>query len=216
MVIYTFIYNNNYGDRLTESLLSINKTEDTYVTLANNNPDAYNLSISQNFSEKIDNTINSVAESSKSILINQAISSVDIKPNDLIFVLDGDIKLLSYQFFNSLYEISQKILKELSCIICYHKNYYKVNINYKWQRYKGYTCYIPMDGYGLGVAGGAIATYYKNWAKINGYRENIDNPYECDSFLMYDLYRDGLNPVCLVRDLCVFQPVNNEKMYVPK
>jgi len=86
--------------------------------------------------------------------------------------------------------------------------------NFKWtDSEKGFQYFVPPEGYGHGIAGGAIIVPYKNWTAVNGYKEGIGIYGGNDGNLTLSLFNKTKKPISVIKDLVVFHFPEDSKEY---
>ena len=139
----------------------------------------------------------------------------NIKDDDLIFSLDSDLRLVTEKFFDKVQSIWDVIGNKVSCIVCKQtgNSLYKRNIAYRHSDTGNFNYFVPEEGYGHGVAGGALIVPYKYWKQVGGYNEDNGLYGGNDGNLMLRLFQDTGKPICVIEDLRVFHPFEDNKEY---
>ena len=174
-------------------------------------------------SSKLDDTYCSDLNLGKAKALNYLVQKYDIdygfSKDDLIFSLDSDIQLHSDNFFDGITRIWNKVKDQVSCIVCNQSGNSLTKRSFEWREGKDIKYYIPCEGYGNGIAGGALITSIDNWKLIKGYRENLGlnggpNKYGgADGNIMLDLYTKTTKPIMICENLTVYHPEENNKKY---
>lgn len=154
----------------------------------------------------------------KSKAINEEVKKFSdctiINKSDLIFSMDSDLQILNPNFFTEVERIWNLVHNRVSCLVCWQEgnSLYKREICF-YDSGKGFNYFVPKEGYGHGIAGGGIITNKENWDLVGGYRENCGLFGGDDGFLMLDLYNKTNKPICVIKELNVFHPFNDDIKY---
>ena len=154
-------------------------------------------------------------------LVKTAIDKFNLQDDDLIFSLDSDIKLNALNFFTNMKEIWTILSKHVSCLVCTQSGNNLSKRQFEWtDSKKSFHYFVPKEGYGYGIAGGAVITSIANWKLINGYRENMGKDKKqaalyggMDGWLLYDLFTSTHKPICVIKELEVFHFDEENKEY---
>ena len=146
----------------------------------------------------------------KARAINNAVNAIsDIKDDDLILLLDSDISLVTENFFDKVEEVWTAFKDKVSCLVCTQTGNSLCKREWCWRKStSGIEYFVPSEGYGYGIAGGGMITSFRNWKTVGGFRiNNGTNIYgNNDGPLMVDLFRKTGKPICVINDLKVFHP----------
>lgn len=222
--VFSCSYNQiNHTKRSVESILSaIEATRACpieYNIIDNNSKDG-----SQEFLLKHSNKINinlNNKNMGKAVATNIAIKEAAKRLNkdSVLFLVDSDIRLTDLNFFNEFLEIWSKIKTQVSAIVCNQDGNSLMKRDFVWRESKDFSYFVPSEGYGSGIAGGAMFVPYEYWLKVKGYRENTGP--KCtpsiygsnDGLLMLDLWTKTLKPITIIKDLEVYHPFEENKDY---
>jgi len=221
MNIYLSICNYNARDKLKETLDSVYKAKpldnDTKVSIVDNNSQDGSVDVIKEYSF-LDLVLYRDTNVGKAIAINELVKQTNdimkIKDDDLIFSLDSDITLVTDNFFKRVMEIWPVMEKHVSCLVCTQTGNSLCKRSFEWtDSNKGFHYFVPSEGYGFGIAGGAMITPYKYWKKIGGYREQLGIYGGNDGNALLDLYTKISKPITVIKDLEVFHFEEENKEY---
>ncbi len=164
----------------------------------------------------IDTLVLSEANVGKAIAIDRLVFEAGkngLKDDDLVFSLDSDISLIADDFFTKLDDIWTKVAGKVSCIVCQQlgNSLFKRKMNWR-NSGKGFDYFA--DPYGEGIAGGAIIVPFRHWKMVNGYDTSRGLYGGNDGQMMLNLHRMLNMPVCVIRDLTVFHPYEENLNYI--
>jgi len=217
MIINICICNYNAGNKLKDTLDSISKAKKNHninvVVFDNASKDnSKDIIIDHKI---INHSYISPKNVGKARAINYIVSKIltNISDDDLIFSLDSDIYLIEEDFFDKTIKYWKLLKNHVSCLICWQEGVSLYRRQLKFQKYNKLEYFVPSEGYGYGIAGGAMLIPYKNWKAVNGYRENCGLFGGDDGNLTLDLFRTIKKPICVVKNLRVFHPGDNNIEY---
>lgn len=214
MKIHVFICNYNAGNKLKQTLDSLNQClsyptcQNVYISVVDNASKDNYLEILQPFNSAL--TILNKSNIGKAKALNNLIkqysdSTQHIEDDDLIMSLDSDIYITQASFFDTLQSIWSILKEKVSCLVCFQTGNSLFKRKFEWtDSKKGFNYFCPSEGYGAGIAGGAIIIPYKYWKLVNGYDENKGIYGSNDGNLLYGLYNKTKKPICVIKELEVF------------
>ena len=139
-----------------------------------------------------------------------------------MLLLDSDICLDTLTpDFTDILENTWKILEtECSAIVCMQSGntLHKRDMDFI-QFVPGMSVFFPCEGYGYGIAGGAMSVKYRDFKKVNGFRTDTGangkpSLYGSnDGRLTLDLWNTTKKPICVVKELQVYHPPEPDKKY---
>lgn len=223
MLIYLVICNYNAGKHLGQCLNSVeqNIIPEVHISVVDNNSidssvELINSKLFINQKILLDKNIG------KAAAINTLIKNLNtaMTDDDLIFSLDSDIKLISPDFFKNVLHIWSVVKGKVSCLVCNQVGNSLFKRKFQWTNSKkGFHYFAPSEGYGAGIAGGALIIPYSNWKKIGGYRMNRGKDGKpalyggIDGGALLDLFRVTKLPICVIKELEVYHPPEENKGY---
>lgn len=226
--IFTVICNYNAGMHLQNCLESISKNAmpDVRVSIFDNASIDGNINAIGKFQISglmgITVRINEV-NVGKAVALNSLVSELEchLHDDDLIFSLDSDISLVSEDFFQRAIDIWKIIGDKVSCMVCRQSgnSLFRREIFYQDSPIGNFGYFAPKEGYGAGIAGGAMFIPYRHWKTVGGYdiTKGADGKAALygghDGNLMLNLYRKTNLPVCVIRELEVFHPPEENMDY---
>lgn len=133
--------------------------------------------------------------------------------DDIVLSLDSDITLLTEDFFSKLADFWMTLKGRVSCVVCQQlgNSLFKRKMNWR-DSGKGFSYFA--DPLGSGIAGGAISTTFRHWKMVNGYETGRGLYGGNDGQLMLNLHQKLGLPVCVIRELMVFHPYEENHEYM--
>lgn len=218
-MIHIYSCNYNSGKHIEEQIQSLVKQKNKnfrYTIIDNDSRDSSYEYIKQN---KIDLPSYSIIFNEKNIGKAKAINDVisndkHIKDGDIVFSLDSDISLISDEYITLIYDIWNLYESKVSCLVGSQScnSLFKRQIKYNISK-NGYEYFVPQEGYGNGIAGGALITSYENWKLIGGYDTTKGIYGSVDGIGLLKLYTQTKKPICVINNLMVYHPDDDDIGY---
>lgn len=219
-MIYIVMCNYNKLEEMKKSISSIKEQFNDNVKLLIVDNTSVDGSIdwlknNKNIDKVILNKYNKGKAKAINNLIKETDKEIGIDNDDLIFNLDSDISIISDNFFEKVEDIWRIVSEKVSCLVCIQdgNNLFKRNFHFNHSSIGNFDYFIPSEGFGIGIAGGAMITSYKNWKSVSGYREDRGLYGFNDGGLLLDLYQKTQKPICVIKNLKVFHPFETNEEY---
>ena len=158
---------------------------------------------------------------SKAKALNKLFKLTDEKykfaDEDLIMSIDSDIKIETpdqINFFEKVLSAYNILQEHISCLVFNQSGHSLIKRQMNFIKYKDmFEYFVPCEGYGNGVAGGALLISVKNWKQISGYRENMGLYGGDDAYIMVDCFQQIRKPICVLNCPKVYHPFPTNDKY---
>ena len=225
MKIHLFICNYNAATKLKQTLDSIyppnpediSQIPTINVAIVDNASKDNSKEIITNFGPSY--SLFSPTNIGKAKALNQLVKEYSernggIEDDDLIISLDSDIYLTQFTFFDTLRVIWSILQDKVACLVCFQIGNSLFKRQFNWtQSKKGFSYFCPSEGYGSGVAGGAVIMPYKYWKAVKGYTEDRGIYGSNDGLLLLKLWNHTNKPICVVKELEVYHAHEDNMTY---
>ena len=158
----------------------------------------------------------------KAAALNLLVSKIpDITRYDILINLDSDIVLTKPDFLDSVKRIWELAKTKVSCLVCFQTGNSLFARQFAWTASASgdFNYFCPKEGYGKGIAGAGLIMEYDSWSKVGGYVSdcaiNGTSPIYStdDGFLMVKLWRIANLPICVVKELEIYHPPEENADY---
>lgn len=222
MTIRQYICNYNAMPHLENCLNSIDSSLPTFIyDNASIDMSVEYLKTQQNKFKNIELSTKNVG---KALAINNMVRADNnmniIDDDDLIFSIDSDLTIQKPdEFYPLMNKVWNTFKDKISCIATWQIGHNVFTRNIEWTQHPdGFHYYMPLLN-GDGIPGGAISIPYKYWKIFNGYRENTGYNRKStiyggeDGYLLVDLYDKIKLPICVIKELVVYHPYEDNIDY---
>lgn len=221
-MIHVFMCNYNAGDRVTHSTESLKPFIDSNQMklhfIDNNSKDGSELNVVCDC-ERFEVLPSNIG---KAAAINALVEAAKLSDDDIMLLIDSDIKIENPNFA-ALLEDSWKTLSSMvSAIVCMQtgNSLHRREIDFiSLQPRLNASAFFPAEGYGYGIAGGAMSVRYKDFKSVGGFNmrtgaNQTPSIYGSnDGLLMLSLWNYSRKPICVIKELQVFHPPEPDKAY---
>lgn len=222
-MIYIAMCNYNAGNKLRDSLESIKaqtSLDKAKIWLIDNGSRDNPQEIIKDY--PFVNSIILEKNIGKAAALNLLVSKIpDITRYDILMNLDSDIVLTKPDFLDSVIRIWNTAKTKVACLVCFQTGNSLFVRKFAWTSSASgdFHYFCPSEGYGKGIAGAGIIMEYESWTKVGGYVTNCaineTSPIYStdDGFLMVKLWRATGMPICVVKELEIYHPSEDNKDY---
>lgn len=135
----------------------------------------------------------------------------------LLFLLDSDISICHPEMLAIASEIAELTSDKVSSLVCWQTGNSLFARKFSWTNsikanIPPFSYFVPKEGFGVGIAGGAMFMWDKNWKNIGGFRENMGNNGKsaiygaADGCLLFDSFSITNKPIMVIKELEVYHP----------
>ncbi len=156
----------------------------------------------------------------KAAAINHLVSLAEIPDDGIILLIDSDIEVIPNDFASKLEEAWKRCKGQVSAIICMQSgnSLHRRKLEF-FNISPGISTFFPIEGYGHGIAGGAMSVISSAFKSVGGFNMKTGangNPSiygSNDGLLMLSLWNKLQKPVCVIKELEVYHPPEPDSNY---
>ena len=142
----------------------------------------------------------------------------------LLMLIDSDIRICQPEMLAIACEIGWVTKDKVSAMVCWQTGNSLFKRHFQWtktvkENLPEFNYFVPNEGFGSGIAGGAMFLWNQDWINVGGFRENMGKDKKPsiygsnDGCLLFDAFSRTNRPIMVIKELEVYHPPEVDLKY---